>query len=87
MQDTIMKPDMIVTWKDHLEKGWIWRANVELAMEDVGESSFYYVDVYVVAPNQNLAQYIVTTMYPEFESLSIDDEPMTPETYGKVTTK
>ena len=87
MQDTIMKPDMIVTWKDHLEKGWIWRANVELAMEDVGESSFYYVDVYVVAPNQNLAQYIVTTMYPEFESLSIDDEPMTPEIYGKVTTK
>jgi len=78
-----MKSDMIVTWKDHLENGWIWKANVELAMEDVGESSFYSVDVYVVAPNQNLAQYIVTTMYPEFESLCIDDEPMTPESYSK----
>tara|TARA_B000000565_G_scaffold133762_1_gene101254 strand:- start:262 stop:507 length:246 start_codon:yes stop_codon:yes gene_type:complete len=80
-----MKPDMTVTWKDHLKNGWIWKANVELAMEDVGESSFYYVDVYVVAPDANLAQYIVTTMYPEFESLSVDDEPVTPESYGKPT--
>jgi hypothetical protein len=79
----MIKPDMIVTWKEHLENGLIWKANVELAMEDVGESSFYSVDVYVVAPNQSLAQYIVTTMYPEFDSLCIDDEPMTPETYSK----
>ena len=78
-----MKPDMTVTWKDHLKNGWIWKANVELSMEDVGESSFYSVDVYVVAPDANLAQYIVTTMYPEFESLSVDDEPMTPERYGR----
>ena len=80
-----MKPDMTVTWKDHLKNGWIWKANVELAMEDVGESSLYSVDVYVVAPDANLAQYIVTTMYPEFESLSVDDEPVTPESYGKPT--
>ena len=80
-----MKSDMTVTWKDHLKNGWIWKANVELAMEDVGESSFYYVDVYVVAPDANLAQYIVTTMYPEFESLSVDDEPVTPESYGRPT--
>lgn len=80
-----MKPDMTVTWKDHLKNGWIWKANVELAMEDIGESSVYSVDVYVVAPDANLAQYIVTTMYPEFESLSVDDEPVTPESYGKPT--
>ena len=80
-----MKPDMTVTWKDHLKNGWIWKANVELAMEDVGESSLYSVDVYVVAPDANLAQYVVTTMYPEFESLSVDDEPMTPERYGTET--
>ena len=79
----MIKPDMIVTWKDHLKNGLIWKANVKLAMEDVGESSFYSVDVYVVAPNQSLAQYIVTTMYPEFNSLCIDDEPMTPESYSK----
>ena len=79
----MIKPDMIVTWKEHLENGLIWKANVELAMEDVGESSFYSVDVYVVAPNQSLAQYIVTTMYPEFDILCIDDEPMTPESYSE----
>ena len=79
----MIKPDMIVTWKDHLENGLIWKANVELAMEDVGESSSYSVDVYVVAPDQSLAQYIVTTMYPEFDNLCIDDEPMTPESYSK----
>ena len=48
-----MKPDMTVTWKDHLKNGWIWKANVELSMEDVGESSLYSVDVYVVAPDAN----------------------------------
>ena len=79
----MIKPDMIVTWKEHLKRGWIWKVNVELAMEDVGESSFYSVDVYVAAPNQSLAQYIVTTMYPEFESLCVDDEPMTPESYSE----
>lgn len=78
-----MKSDMTVTWKDHLKNGWIWKANVELAMEDVGESSFYSVDVYVVAPDINLAQYIVTTMYPDYESLCIDEEPVTPESYGR----
>tara|TARA_Y100000004_G_scaffold33961_1_gene36189 strand:+ start:658 stop:903 length:246 start_codon:yes stop_codon:yes gene_type:complete len=80
-----MKSDMIVTWKDHLKNGWIWKANVELAMQDSDTSDFYSVDVYVVAPDANLAQYVVTTMYPEFESLSVDDEPMTPERYGTET--
>ena len=80
-----MKPDMTVGWKDHLKNGWIWKANVELAMQDSDTSDFYSVDVYVVAPDANLAQYVVTTMYPEFESLSVDDEPMTPERYGTET--
>ena len=80
-----MKSDMTVTWKDHLKNGWVWKANVELAMQDSDTSEFYSVDVYVVAPDANLAQYIVTTMYPEFESLSVDDEPVTPESYGKPT--
>ena len=52
-------------------------------MKDDDEPSFYSVDVYVVAPDVNLAQYIVTTMYPDYESLCMDEKPMTPETYGK----
>ena len=72
-----MTPDMIVGWDEHLKKGNVWKANIELSMQDTpGDGiQFYYVDVYVVAPTQALAQYIVTTMYPEYESICIDDEP------------
>ena len=51
--------------------------NVELSMQDTpgDDIQFYDVDVYVVAPNQALATYIVATMYPDYESLCIDDEP------------
>ena len=43
---------------------------------DNDEQLFYNVDVYVVAPTQALAQYIVATMYPDYESLQIDDDPV-----------
>ena len=72
-----MTPDMIVGWDEHLKKGNVWKANVELSMQDAPKDDIqcYYVDVYVVAPTQALAQYIITTMYPEYESICIDDEP------------
>jgi len=72
-----MKPDMTISWDEHLKRGNVWRVEVELAMQD-GESDkqmIYNVEVYVVAPTQPLAQYIVATMYPEYESIIIDDEP------------
>ena len=72
------KPDMIVGWEQHLKNGNVWKANVELSMQggDNDEQLIYSVDVYVVAPSQALAQYIVATMYPDYESLQIDDEPV-----------
>ena len=72
-----MQPDMTISWEQHLKSGNVWRVEVELAMQD-GESDkqmIYNVEVYVVAPTQPLAQYIVATMYPEYESIIIDDEP------------
>jgi hypothetical protein len=73
----MLKPDMIVSWDQHLKNGNVWRVNLELSMQDVGEEkNFYSVDVYVVAPNSHLAQYIATTMYPDYESLCVDDEPV-----------
>ena len=80
-----MKHDMIVGWKQHIKNGNVWEVTVELAMQDeigpgVPSSVLEYtVMVLVVAPNRDLAQYIVTTMYPEYESLSIPDEPYTPD--------
>ena len=72
------KPDMIVGWEQHLKNGNVWKANVELSMQggDNDEQLIYSVDVYVVAPTQALAQYIVATMYPDYESISVDDEPV-----------
>ena len=76
-----MKPDMTISWDDHLKRENVWRVEIELSMQDeIGPgvpsgTMFYTVEVYVVAPTQALAQYIVATMYPDYESISVDDEP------------
>ena len=72
-------PDMIVGWEQHLKNGNLWRGEVELAMQggDTDEQLYLQCGGDVVSPTQELAQYIVTTMYPEYESvLCIDDEPI-----------
>jgi len=73
-----MKSDMIVSWEQHLKNGNVWRVNLELPMQDTpgDDILFYSVDVYIIAPTQALAQYIVSTMYPDYLSLCIDDEPI-----------
>jgi|TARA_R100001510_G_C7591960_1_gene161353 hypothetical protein len=76
--NTESKPDMIVGWEQHLKNGNVWKANIELSMQggENDEQLFYNVDVYVVAPNIDLAQYIVTTMYPDYESICVNDNPV-----------
>ena len=70
------KPDMIIGWEQHLKNGNVWRVEVELAMQDTPDNFYTYnVEVYVVAPTQALAQYIVATMYPDYEGIFVDDEP------------
>ena len=69
-----MKHDMIISWDRHLKNGNVWGVEVELSMQDTHFYT-YTVKVYVVAPTQELAQYIVATMYPDYESISVDDEP------------
>ena len=71
-----MQPDVTVSWEQHLKSGNIWRVEVELAMQDTPDDFYTYnVEVYVVASTQSLAQYIAATMYPDYESMCIDDEP------------
>ena len=63
-----MRPDMTVSWEQHLKSGNVWRVEVELAMQDTPDDFYTYnVEVYVVAPTVTLAQYIVATMYPDYE--------------------
>ena len=73
-----MKPDMTVSWAEHLKNGNVWRAEVELSMQDTpgDDELIYTVEVFVVAPTQALAQYIIATMYPDYEALFIDDDPV-----------
>ena len=73
-----MQPDMILGWEQHLKNGNLWRGQVELAMQggETDEQFIYTVEVYVVSPTQELAQYIIATMYPDYESLQIDDDPV-----------
>ena len=72
-----MANDMIISWDEHRRNGNVWRVEVELAMQDTpgDEQHIYTVEVFVVAPTQALAQYIVSTMYPEYASICIDEEP------------
>ena len=71
-----MKPDITVSWDDHLKRGDVWAVEVELSMQETpGDFHIYTVEVHVVAPNQALAQYIVATMYPEHEGIFVSDEP------------
>tara|TARA_B100001093_G_scaffold268313_1_gene256592 strand:+ start:262 stop:480 length:219 start_codon:yes stop_codon:yes gene_type:complete len=69
---------MIVSWEQHLENGNVWKVEVELAMQggETDEQLAYNVEVYVVAPTQALAQYIVATMYPDYEGIFVNDEPV-----------
>ena len=71
-----MRPDMTVSWEQHLKSGNVWRVEVELAMQDTPDDFYTYnVEVYVVASTQSLAQYIAATMYPDYEGIFVDDEP------------
>ena len=73
-----MQPHMSIGWEQHLKNGNLWRGEVELTMQcgETDEQLIYTVEVFVVSPTQQLAQYIITTMYPEYESVFIDDEPV-----------
>lgn len=73
--------DMKVTFDDHLRKGNVYGVVVDLPMRDNGENSCISLLVYVTAPNSSLARYIVEVMYPDGESYSCDEEPVTREEY------
>jgi len=73
-----MNPDMSVGWNQHLKNGNVWRVEVEMPMQDSPDDApnFLNIEVDVVSPNRDLAQYIVTTMYPDYSSICISDKPL-----------
>jgi hypothetical protein len=73
--------DMLIHFTSHYQRGNVWRVLVDLSMKGANDEPeyTYTVAVDVVAPNRDLAQYIVSTMYPEYETISVPDEPQSPE--------
>jgi len=73
-----MMPDMIVGWEQHLKNGNVWRVEIQLPMQDAPDDAPNFLDVAVdvVAPNRELACYIVSTMYPDYDSMCSSDEPL-----------
>lgn len=74
--------DLVIDYDVHLHAGRVWRCYLQLPCTT---SKYIYVTVEVIAPNKNLAQYIASTIYPEFTTLSIEDEPIKPGTSENIS--
>lgn len=80
-----MIADIIHDFDSHLDSGHVWLVEIEMAWHDENaepNDGFYSVDTYVIAPDQNLAQYIASTLYPDVLSICINDRPVTREEYA-----
>ena len=73
-----MSADMYVDYKSHLRHGNVWGVEVELPLqggeEDDVDSISITVDI--IAQDRELARYIVATMYPDYNSVAVDNLPM-----------
>lgn len=75
-----MKPDIFVGWDKHIQNGNVWAVDLELPMQDVpgGDINYYTVEVLVVANSPDMAQFIASQLYPDYESISVQDYPIRP---------
>lgn len=78
-----MISDLVVDFETHLKNGKVYLVELELGMLDHPDQSSDHItaDVYVVAPNLDLAQYITTVMYPDYIGTSVYQDPITEEEY------
>lgn len=76
--------DLIIDFESSLKHGNVYLVEVELPWQDAPDEapSTITADVYVVAANLDLAQYIVSVMYPDYESISVYHEPITEYEYA-----
>lgn len=79
-----MIADLVIDFEHHLKRGAVYLVEVELPWQDAPDEapSSITADVYVVAVNHDQAQYIVSTMYPDYASISVHHEPITEYEYA-----
>jgi hypothetical protein len=76
-----MSADLHCDFEYHLRKGNVWRVEVEIPIEPAGpdDVNFLQLSVDVVATSSNLAQYIVSELYPDCLFVCVRDEPLSAE--------
>jgi hypothetical protein len=76
-----MSADLHCDFEYHLQKGNVWRIEVEIPIEPAGpdDVDFLQLSVDVVATSQNLASYIVQELHPDCLSIVCSDEPLSTE--------
>ena len=79
-----MMSDLIIDFDNSLKNGYVYLVEVEMPLQDAPDEAPNSItaDVYVVANNHDLAQYIVATMYPDHSSISVYHEPITEFEYA-----
>jgi len=70
--------DMHIDYDRHLMHKNVWRVYVEMPMQNAPKDIPSYLDIAVdvIASDRDLAQYIVARMYPDYESITVDDSPL-----------
>ena len=79
-----MTADLIVDFDNHLKHGSVYLVEFELEWQDHPDDApnTITVDDYFIAPNPDLAQYIITTLYPECIGIFVHEEPITEYAYA-----
>ena len=82
-------PDLVVDYDVHLHSGRVWRCHIEVPCAHSPAELTKHVDVCVevIAHNQHLAHYIAMCLYPDYLSLSVEDEPIKPGTPEDIPTQ
>ena len=73
-----MNCDMHIDYDRHLLHKNVWRVYVEMPMQSSPKDALEFLSILVdvIASDRDLAQYIVARMYPDYESISVDDSPL-----------
>lgn len=79
-----MMSDLIIDFDNHLKNGHVYLVELDLPWQDHPDEapSSITADVYVIASNYYLAQYIANTMYPDVLSIHVYEDPITEYAYA-----
>ena len=67
--------DAVIDYDKHLSNGDVYRVTIRLPLSNEDNEVLHYtVGVDLIATSSELARYIASTMYPEYDSISVSHE-------------